>query len=55
MYAQHHLADSEELLILRGWYANHLVRVTNGWKIDRIVQTRELARGQTSMTDGPDR
>ena len=38
MYAQHHLADGEELLILRGWYANHLVRVANGWKIDRIVQ-----------------
>ena len=38
MYAQHHLADGEELLILRGWYDNHLVRVANGWKIDRIVQ-----------------
>ncbi|MGH2475157.1 MAG: nuclear transport factor 2 family protein, partial [Candidatus Limnocylindrales bacterium] len=55
MYAQHHLADGDELLILRGWYANHLVRVANGWKIDRIVQTCQLARGQTYMTDGLDR
>ena len=38
MHAQHYLADPEELLILRGWYANSLVRAANGWKIDRIVQ-----------------
>jgi SnoaL-like domain len=47
MYAQHHLADGDELLILRGWYANHLVRVPTGWKIDRIVQHvswREVTR-----------
>ena len=38
MHAQHYLADNEELLILRGWYVNHLVRLADSWRIERIVQ-----------------
>ena len=40
MYAQHHSTDGDghELLILRGWYDNHLLRVADEWKIERLVQ-----------------
>jgi hypothetical protein len=49
MYAQHHGRDSagDELLVLRGSYRNHLVRVADGWKIERLVQHiawREVTR-----------
>ena len=54
MYAQHHLADGDELLILRG------VRQPPGPGCERLEDrpdrpTRQLARGHTSMTDGLDR
>jgi hypothetical protein len=40
MYAQHHSTDGDghELLILRGWYDNHLLRVADEWKIERLAQ-----------------
>jgi hypothetical protein len=40
MYAQHHLegAEHEELLILRGSYTTHLVRASDGWRIEGLIQ-----------------
>jgi ketosteroid isomerase-like protein len=40
MYAQHYVEGSErnEFILLRGSYTNHLVRTTDGWRIERLIQ-----------------
>jgi hypothetical protein len=50
MYAQHYLdsPDGGELFILYGSYVNHMVRTTDGWRIERLIQHvswRETRRG----------
>ena len=40
MYAQHHDQDSDDgdLFLLRGSYTNHMLRTSDGWRIERLVQ-----------------
>jgi hypothetical protein len=40
MYAQHHDEDSDggDLFLLRGSYTNHMLRTSDGWRIERLVQ-----------------
>jgi hypothetical protein len=40
MYAQHHIehSDGKELILLRGSYTNHMLRTTDGWRIERLIQ-----------------
>jgi hypothetical protein len=40
MYAQHHLDAnvSSEFLLLRGSYTNHMARIADGWRIERLIQ-----------------
>jgi SnoaL-like domain len=40
MYAQHHDEDSDggNLFLLRGSYTNHMLRTSDGWRIERLVQ-----------------
>ena len=40
MYAQHHDEDSDggALFLLRGSYTNHMLRTSDGWRIERLVQ-----------------
>ena len=40
MYAQHHQdrSDDGELFLLRGSYTNHMLRTSDGWRIERLVQ-----------------
>ncbi|MGW3351590.1 nuclear transport factor 2 family protein [Nonomuraea rubra] len=40
MYAQHLLEGAEggDFFLLRGSYTNHMLRTTNGWRIERLVQ-----------------
>lgn len=47
MYAQHHLEASEggDFFLLRGSYTNHLVRTSEGWRIERIIQHLSWADG----------
>ncbi|MGH8992019.1 MAG: nuclear transport factor 2 family protein [Acidimicrobiia bacterium] len=48
MYAQHHLegADGAELYLLRGSYDNHMLRTSDGWRIERLVQHVSWREGQ---------
>jgi hypothetical protein len=49
MYAQHVLAGSAggEFYLLRGWYANHVVRTPDGWRIERLIQHVGWQEGNT--------
>lgn len=40
MYAQHHEEESDggDLFLLRGSYTNHMLRTSEGWRIERLVQ-----------------
>ena len=40
MYAQHHLERPEgnEFVLLRGSYTNHMLRTSDGWRIERLIQ-----------------
>ena len=40
MYAQYHDEDSDggDLFLLRGSYTNHMLRTSDGWRIERLVQ-----------------
>jgi hypothetical protein len=40
MYAQHLLKGSEggDFYLLRGAYTNHMLRISDGWRIERIIQ-----------------
>lgn len=50
MYAQHVLegAAGGEFYLLRGWYANHVVRTSDGWRIERLIQHVGWQEGNTS-------
>jgi len=50
MYAQHLLRGSGngEFYLLRGSYANHMLRTADGWRIERIIQHRGWEYGNTS-------
>jgi hypothetical protein len=50
MYAQHLLAGSGngEFYLLRGSYAQHMLRTAAGWRIERIIQHRRWEYGNTS-------
>ncbi len=50
MYAQHLLRGSAngEFYLLRGSYANHMLRTPDGWRIERIIQHRSWEYGNTS-------
>jgi hypothetical protein len=50
MYAQHLLRGSAngEFYLLRGSYANHMLRTPDGWRIERIIQRRGWEYGNTS-------
>jgi hypothetical protein len=45
MYAQHLLegAEGSKFYLLRGWYANHMLRTPDGWRIERLIQHVGLA------------
>jgi hypothetical protein len=47
MYAQHVIKGSEngEFYLLRGSYTNHMLRTTDGWRIERIIQHRSWEYG----------
>jgi hypothetical protein len=47
MYAQHHLEGSAggDFFLLRGSYTNHMLRTSDGWRIERLIQ-------QVSWSDG---
>jgi hypothetical protein len=63
MYAQHYLEGSEggDFFLLRGSYTNHMVRTSDGWRIERLIQhvswsdgnknavTEATARAQTEQ------
>jgi hypothetical protein len=51
MYARHLLRGSEngEFCLLRGSYANHMLRTADGWRIERIIQRRSWEYGNTSV------
>jgi hypothetical protein len=40
MYAQHHLEGSAggDFFLLRGSYTNHMLRTSDGWRIERLTQ-----------------
>jgi hypothetical protein len=40
MYAQHYLEGSEggDFFLLRGSYTNHMLRTSDGWRIERLIQ-----------------
>jgi hypothetical protein len=40
MYAQHYLEDSEggDFFLLRGSYTNHMLRTSDGWRIESLTQ-----------------
>jgi hypothetical protein len=40
MYAQHYIEGSEggEFFLLRGSYTNHMLRTSDGWRIESIIQ-----------------
>lgn len=50
MYAQHLLEGSEggEFYLLRGWYANHMLRTPEGWRIERLIQHVGWQQGNTN-------
>lgn len=50
MYAQHllHGSANGEFYLLRGSYANHMLRTPQGWRIERIIQHRSWEYGNTS-------
>jgi hypothetical protein len=50
MYAQHVLEGSPggEFYLLRGWYANHVVRTQDGWRIDQLIQHVAWQEGNTN-------
>jgi SnoaL-like domain len=50
MYAQHLLEGSEggEFYLVRGWYANHMLRTTEGWRIERLIQHVAWHEGNTN-------
>ena len=50
MYAQHLLEGSEggEFYLLRGWYANHMLRTPDGWRIERLRQHVGWQEGNTN-------
>jgi hypothetical protein len=50
MYAQHLLEGSEggEFYLLRGWYANHMLRTPEGWRIERLIQHVGWQEGNTN-------
>jgi SnoaL-like domain len=50
MYAQHVLDGSAggEFYLLRGWYANHVVRTPGGWRIERLIQHVGWQEGNTA-------
>jgi len=50
MYAQHLLRGSAngEFYLLRGSYANHMLRTPDGWRIERIIQHHSWEYGNTS-------
>jgi hypothetical protein len=47
MFAQHLLegADNGDFYLLRGSYTNHMLRTSDGWRIERIVQHRSWEYG----------
>lgn len=47
MFAQHLLegADDGDYYLLRGSYTNHMLRTSNGWRIERILQHRSWEYG----------
>jgi hypothetical protein len=49
MYAQHLLegAESGEFYLLRGSYTNHVLRTTDGWRIERLIQHIGWEEGNT--------
>jgi hypothetical protein len=53
MYAQHLLRGSGhgEFYLLRGSYANHMLRTPQGWRIERIIQNRSWEYGNTAAVD----
>ena len=50
MYAQHLIADSPngEFYLLRAWYRDHLVRTSDGWRIERIDSRQRWEDGNTT-------
>jgi hypothetical protein len=50
MYAQHLIegSDGGEFYLLRGWYANHMVRTPDGWRIERLIQHVGWQHGNTN-------
>jgi hypothetical protein len=48
MYAQHHHdgSDTGELFLLRGSYTNHMLRTSDGWRIERLTQHISWREGQ---------
>ncbi|MGH3167539.1 MAG: nuclear transport factor 2 family protein [Trebonia sp.] len=49
MYAQHVRQGPAggEFYLLRGWYANHVVRTPGGWRIERLIQHVGWQEGST--------
>jgi hypothetical protein len=47
MFAQHLLegADNGDFYLLRGSYTNHMLRTSDGWRIERILQHRSWEYG----------
>ena len=47
MFAQHLLegADDGDYYLLRGSYTNHMLRTSDGWRIERILQHRSWEYG----------
>jgi hypothetical protein len=50
MFAQHLLegADNGDYYLLRGSYTNHMLRTSDGWRIERILQHRSWEYGNRS-------
>jgi len=39
MYAQHlEGPEGDDSFVLRGSYTNHMVRTSDGWRIERLIQ-----------------
>jgi SnoaL-like domain len=58
MYAQHYLAGAEggEFFLLRGSYANHMRRTTDGWQIERLIQHVSWPQGnENAVAEARDR
>lgn len=54
MYAQHYLEGSEggDLFLLRGSYTNHMLRTSDGWRIERLTQHPSWSDGnQNALTE----